>query len=59
MGSNKYGQLGVGDYKRHPAPCIVGGNLVGKRVVAAACGDEYTLIATSGEMFMNCQYVHM
>ena len=46
-----FGQLGVGDYKRHPAPCIVGGDLVGKRVVAAACGDEYTLIATSGKCF--------
>ncbi|EDO35699.1 predicted protein, partial [Nematostella vectensis] len=46
VGSNKYGQLGVNDYQHHPSPCQVKGELVSKQVVEAACGEEFTVVAT-------------
>ena len=48
MGSNKFGQLGLGDFKPRTGPCVVGGEMVGKRIVQAACGDDFTVVATSG-----------
>ena len=49
MGSNRFGQLGVNDFKKHPGPVVVGGELVSKQVTSVACGDDFTVIATSGE----------
>ncbi|XP_073247991.1 serine/threonine-protein kinase Nek9-like [Porites lutea] len=47
VGSNKFGQLGLGDFKPRTGPCIVGGEMVGKRIVQAACGDDFTVVATA------------
>ena len=46
FGSNKYGQLGVGDYKARLNPALVRGALTGKEVVLCACGDGFTVAAT-------------
>jgi len=46
FGSNKYGQLGVGDYKARLNPSLVRGALTGKEVVLCACGDGFTVAAT-------------
>lgn len=48
VGSNKFGQLGVGDFKPRAGPCVIGGEMVGKRIVHAACGDDFTVVATAG-----------
>lgn len=48
VGSNKFGQLGLGDFKPRAGPCVVKGEMVGKRVVHAACGDDFTVVATTG-----------
>jgi len=48
FGSNKYGQLGVGDYRARKGICSVGGVLVGQRVTKVACGDSFTVAATAG-----------
>lgn len=48
FGSNKYGQLGVGDFKRHPTICRVGGVLTGKRVENVTCGEGFTVVSTNG-----------
>lgn len=47
VGSNKFGQLGLGDFKPRAGPCVVGGEMVGKRIVQAACGDGFTVVATT------------
>lgn len=47
VGSNKFGQLGLGDFKPRTGPCVVGGEMVGKRIVQAACGDDFTVVATA------------
>ena len=46
FGSNKYGQLGVGDYKPRISPSLVRGDLNGKEVMLCACGDGFTVVAT-------------
>nr|XP_022334597.1 serine/threonine-protein kinase Nek9-like isoform X1 [Crassostrea virginica] len=43
FGSNKYGQLGVGDFRRHKGVCRVGGGLTGKVVDVVTCGDGFTV----------------
>lgn len=48
FGSNRYGQLGLGDYRRRVSANRVRGILVGQRVVKVACGDGFTVVATSG-----------
>lgn len=48
FGLNKHGQLGVGDFKPRSGVNEVKGSLHGKVVVQAACGDAFTVIATSG-----------
>ena len=48
FGSNKHGQLGVGDYKKRLVMCKIGGELTGKQVLNVACGDGYTVAATNG-----------
>nr|XP_034323342.1 serine/threonine-protein kinase Nek9 isoform X3 [Crassostrea gigas] len=43
FGSNKYGQLGVGDFRRRKGICRVGGGLTGKVVDTVTCGDGFTV----------------
>ncbi|XP_041355037.1 serine/threonine-protein kinase Nek9-like isoform X2 [Gigantopelta aegis] len=47
FGSNKHGQLGQGDFRRHEAASRVGGVLTGQRVEKVACGDGFTVISTT------------
>ncbi|XP_070576685.1 serine/threonine-protein kinase Nek9-like [Ptychodera flava] len=47
FGSNKYGQLGIGDFKPRNCVCEVAGSLVGQRVQKVGCGDSYTVVSTS------------
>ncbi|XP_012945754.1 serine/threonine-protein kinase Nek9 [Aplysia californica] len=47
FGSNKFGQLGVGDFKARPGVCRVGGVLAGQRVETLACGDGFTVASTN------------
>nr|XP_033807302.1 serine/threonine-protein kinase Nek9 isoform X1 [Geotrypetes seraphini] len=46
FGSNKCGQLGIGDYKKRLGINLLGGPLGGKQVTRVACGDEFTIAAT-------------
>ncbi|CAI9567233.1 unnamed protein product [Staurois parvus] len=46
FGSNKCGQLGVGDYRKHLGINLLGGPLGGKQVIRVSCGDEFTIGAT-------------
>ncbi|ESO90141.1 hypothetical protein LOTGIDRAFT_123879, partial [Lottia gigantea] len=46
FGSNKYGQLGLGDYKKRSTLYRVGGVLAGRRVEKVSCGDGFTVAAT-------------
>ncbi|XP_072284241.1 serine/threonine-protein kinase Nek9 isoform X3 [Pyxicephalus adspersus] len=46
FGSNKCGQLGVGDYRKHLGINLLGGPLGGKQVIRVSCGDEFTIAAT-------------
>ncbi|CAH2328936.1 serine threonine- kinase Nek9 [Pelobates cultripes] len=46
FGSNKCGQLGVGDYRKHLGINMLGGPLGGKQVIRVSCGDEFTIAAT-------------
>lgn len=58
FGSNKCGQLGVGDYKKHLGINLLGGPLGGKQVIRVSCGDEFTIAATDGEcLFAKLQWV--
>ena len=49
FGSNKFGQLGLGDFKIRSGVCRVGGVLAGQRVEQLACGDSFTVVATNGQ----------
>ncbi|XP_068110618.1 serine/threonine-protein kinase Nek9 isoform X2 [Hyperolius riggenbachi] len=46
FGSNKCGQLGVGDYRKHLGINLLGGPLGGKQVIRVSCGDEFTIATT-------------
>lgn len=48
FGSNKYGQLGLGDFREHPHINVVSGVLAGRKVTEVSCGDNFTIIATAG-----------
>ena len=48
FGYNKSGQLGLGDFRTHRYINIIGGELSGKIVCKVACGDDFTVAATSG-----------
>ena len=50
FGCNKYGQLGVGDFKVHTGICKVTGVLVNHRVENVTCGDGFTVASTSGKI---------
>ncbi|RUS71597.1 hypothetical protein EGW08_020641 [Elysia chlorotica] len=47
FGSNKFGQLGLGDFKSRSGVSRVGGVLAGQRVEQLACGDGFTVAATN------------
>ncbi|XP_048259677.1 serine/threonine-protein kinase Nek9-like isoform X1 [Haliotis rufescens] len=47
FGSNKYGQLGLGDFKKRECVCRVGGMLAGQRVERVSCGVGFTVISTN------------
>ncbi|XP_062587241.1 serine/threonine-protein kinase Nek9-like isoform X2 [Saccostrea cucullata] len=51
FGSNKYGQLGTGDFRRHRGICRVGGGLTGKVVDKVACGDGFTVAINENQVF--------
>ncbi|XP_007257422.3 serine/threonine-protein kinase Nek9 isoform X1 [Astyanax mexicanus] len=46
FGCNKYGQLGVKDFKRHQGVQILLGPFGGKVVSKVSCGDGFTIAAT-------------
>jgi len=54
FGNNKYGQLGLGDFREHPGINLVSGVLAGRKVTQVACGDNFTVIATNGEYSIYC-----
>lgn len=49
FGNNKYGQLGLGDFREHPGINLVSSVLAGRSVTQVSCGDNFTVIATNGE----------
>ncbi|KAG7510417.1 serine serine/threonine-protein kinase Nek9 [Solea senegalensis] len=46
FGCNKYGQLGVKDFKKHPGVQVLVGPFGGKIVTKVSCGDGFTIAAT-------------
>lgn len=53
FGSNKYGQLGVGDFRRRKGICRVGGGLTGKVVDTVTCGDGFTVASINGRFSLS------
>lgn len=49
FGCNKYGQLGVKDFKKHQGVQLLLGPFGGKVVCKVSCGDGFTIAATEGE----------
>lgn len=49
FGCNKYGQLGVKDFKKHQGVQLLLGPFGGKVVSKVSCGDGFTIAATEGE----------
>lgn len=49
FGCNKYGQLGVRDFKKHQGVQLLLGPFGGKVVSKVCCGDGFTIAATEGE----------
>lgn len=50
FGCNKYGQLGVKDFKKHPGVQVLVGPFGGKVVTKVSCGDGFTIAATEGKI---------
>lgn len=50
FGCNKFGQLGVKDFKKHAGVQVLVGPFGGKTVTKVACGDGFTIAATEGEI---------
>lgn len=46
FGCNKFGQLGVKDFKKHPGVQVLVGPFGGKVVTKVSCGDGFTIAAT-------------
>ncbi|KAG9336463.1 hypothetical protein JZ751_002810 [Albula glossodonta] len=46
FGCNKYGQLGVKDFKKHTGVSLLLGSFGGKVVTKVSCGDGFTIAAT-------------
>lgn len=49
FGSNKYGQLGVKDFKKHQGVQLLVGPFGGKGITKVSCGDGFTVAATEGK----------
>lgn len=49
FGCNKYGQLGVKDFKKHQCVQVLVGPFGGKIVTKVSCGDGFTIAATEGK----------
>lgn len=49
FGCNKFGQLGVKDFKKHQGVQLLVGPFGGKGVTKVSCGDGFTIAATEGE----------
>lgn len=49
FGCNKYGQLGVKDFKKHQGVQVLVGPFGGKTVTKVSCGDGFTIAATEGK----------
>lgn len=49
FGCNKYGQLGVKDFKKHQGVQVLVGPFGGKILTKVSCGDGFTIAATEGE----------
>lgn len=58
FGCNKYGQLGVKDFKKHQGVQLLLGPFGGKIVTKVSCGDGFTIAATEGKN-MNSPVVHL
>lgn len=54
FGCNKYGQLGVKDFKKHQGVQVLVGPFGGKIVTKVSCGDGFTITATEGENIQSC-----
>ncbi len=54
FGCNKYGQLGVKDFKKHQGVQVLVGPFGGKAVTKVSCGDGFTIAATEGENLKIC-----
>lgn len=50
FGCNKFGQLGVKDFKKHPGVQVLVGPFGGKVVTKVSCGDGFTIAATEGKI---------
>lgn len=51
FGCNKYGQLGVKDFKKHQGVQVLVGPFGGKSLTKVSCGDGFTIAATEGKRF--------
>jgi len=53
FGNNRNGELGLNDFKKHIGLNLVSGPLNGHNVINAACGDTFTICATSGNQIFS------
>lgn len=49
FGCNKFGQLGVKDFKKHQGVQLLLGPFGGKVVSKVSCGDGFTIATTEGK----------
>eukprot|EP00117_Sycon_ciliatum_P042951 scpid38448/ scgid2037/ Serine/threonine-protein kinase Nek9; Nercc1 kinase; Never in mitosis A-related kinase 9; NimA-related kinase 8 len=49
FGDNAYGQLGSGNFRSQKGAKRVGGSLLGKEIIHVACGDAFTMVASSDQ----------
>ena len=56
FGANKYGQLGVGDFRARSSINVVVGPLAGQRVTKVNCGDGFTVMATAGQCLRHTSF---
>lgn len=59
FGCNKFGQLGVKDFKKHQGVQILVGPFGGKFVTKVSCGDGFTIAATEGESSSSETLLHI
>ena len=50
FGCNKYGQLGVKDFRKHQGVQVLMGPFGGNPVTKVSCGDGFTIAATDGKI---------